>query len=356
MRIAVISPSLPTEGQKAGGVAQVAHDLSEGLARRGHAVTVWSFTPGPADARYEVRLLPWKGFATSRLGRVATEGYLGNLLSLVPRYREADAIVAMGDSLLLPLLGKPVVRVMHGSALGEALTASSPWRFLQQLGIYPQELLTGLTQRGCVGVSQNTRRYNPFVRQVIPNGVDLSAFHPDPGVKTPEPSLLFVGTLEGRKRGRFLLDAFREQVRPRFPTATLTMVSPPGPEVEGVTYRTGISTTELAALYRRSWVYASPSSYEGFGLPYLEAMASGTPVVATPNPGSREVLDGGRYGVLVEDPELGGALLRLLGDAGARMELAERGLERAQHYSLDRMVDAYEALLRRLIAIPLPRR
>ena len=50
-------------------------------------------------------------------------GYLGNVLALLPDYREFDAIIAHGDSLLLPLAGKPVVRVMHGSALGEARSA-----------------------------------------------------------------------------------------------------------------------------------------------------------------------------------------------------------------------------------------
>ncbi|HEU0080327.1 MAG TPA: glycosyltransferase family 4 protein [Longimicrobiaceae bacterium] len=344
LSVAVVSPSLPAAGRKAGGVAQVAHDLAGGLARRGHRVTVWSFDPLPEGAAYRVAPLPWKRFATSRLGRFATEGYLGNVLALLPGYGDADAIVAMGDSLLLPLLRKPVVRVMHGSALGEALAAGSPWRFVSQLGIYPQELLTALTQRGCVGVSHNTRRYNPFVRRIIPNGIDLSAFHPG-SEKTPEPSVLFVGTLEGRKRGRLLLESFLAEVRPRHPSATLTLVSPSGPPAEGVVYRTGISTAELAGLYRRSWVYASPSSYEGFGLPYLEAMASGTPVVATPNPGSREVLDGGRHGLLVEDRELGPAILGLLEDGETRREWAERGLERARSYSLERMVDAYEELL-----------
>ena len=44
-------------------------------------------------------------------------GYLGNLLALLPDYRDFDAVIAHGDSLLLGFLGKPVLRVMHGSAL-----------------------------------------------------------------------------------------------------------------------------------------------------------------------------------------------------------------------------------------------
>lgn len=345
LRIAVFSYGLPVVGQKRGGIERVAHDLAQALARRGHEVTVWTYDPKPDAAAYAVRDLPARRFVTSWLGRRLTMGYLGNVLALLPGYRDADAVVAIGDSLLLPLLGKPVVRVMPGSALGEALSARSPWRFVLQLGVYVQELLTGLTQPGCVGISHNTGKYNPFVRKVIPLGVDLEVFSPAPGGKTSEPSVLFVGALTGRKRGQRLLDWFTRDVRPRHGAATLMMVGPPGPAVPGVTYHTGVSDAELAALYRRAWVYASPSTYEGFGLPYLEAMASGTPVVATPNPGSREVLDGGRFGRLAEDAVFGRALADLLADDRERDCLTSLGLQRARAYSLSTMIDQYEELL-----------
>ena len=354
LRIAMFSSGLPVAGQKRGGVDRIAHDLADGLARRGHAVTVWSFDPQPQDAAYDVRPLPGRRFANARGGRSLTSGYLGNLLALAPGYRDVDAIVAMGDSLFLPLAGKPLVRVMHGSALGEALSSRTPWRFVHQLGVYVQELVTGITQPGCVGVSESTRRYNPFVRRVIPNGVDTSVFRHEPVGKTREPSILFVGSLDGRKRGNLLLEWFERDVRSRLPTATLAMVSQSGPRAPGVTYHTGIDTEELAAMYRRAWVYATPSTYEGFGLPYLEAMASGTPVIATPNPGSREVLDGGRFGLLVEDAEFGRTLANLLEDADTRHNLARVGIERAQALSASVMVRRYEQLLYELCGSRLP--
>lgn len=348
--VGMLSYGLPAPGLKRGGIERVAHDLAQGLAARGHRVTVYSYDPAPPGAAYRVRPLRGARFALSWLGRRLTMGYLGNALALDPRLRRHDVLVAHGDSLLLPLTGRPVLRVVHGSALGEALTARTPWRVAHQLGVYVQELLSGVLQRGTVAVSENTRRHNPFVRRVIPNGADLRAFHPDAGAKTPQPSILFVGALGGRKRGLQLVEWFRDHVRPRFPDATLTLLSEPGPEVAGVTYRSGVPADELAAMYRSAWLYCSPSSYEGFGLPYVEAMASGTPVVATPNPGSREVLADGAYGVLAEDSTFPAEMVRLLGDDAARDELARRGLERAATYGLDAVIDRYEETLVSLCA------
>ena len=347
MRISLISYHLPAVGQRRGGVDRVANDLAHGLAQRGHQVTVWSHDPRPAGAAYEVKPLPWRGFAETRLGFRILGGYLGNLLNVLPKY-EADLLIAVGDSLFLPLRRKPLVRVMLGSALGEAFSATNPLRVLLQLGIYPQELLTALLQQGCVGISQNSRRFNPFVRNVIPLGVDLSRFMPARDKKTAHPSILFVGALGGRKRGAFLLEQFCESIRPRFPQASLMMVSEPGTAMDGVSYFTGISQTELIELYQSAWVYASPSRYEGFGLPYLEAMACGTPVIATPNPGSRELLGKSEFGLLSSDADFSRKLCDLLSGPEVRSALTASGLARAREYSLDKMLDRYEMLMEKL--------
>ena len=345
MKIAVISYRLPIEGDKRGGIERVAHLLADGLARRGHAVSVFSHDPRPAGAAYDVRPLPWKSFVDTWAGLRMTAGYLGNLLALQVDVREFDAVIAHGDSLLLSMGRKPVLRVMHGSALGEARHATSIGRAVLQFGVYLQELLTAvISPSSVVGVSANTQRDNPFVRQIIPHGVDTAIFRPDPIGKSLRPSIVFVGAVDGRKRGTFLLDIFDRAIRPAFPDAELTFVGPGGPVRQGVTYVTGVPDQDLAALYRHAWVAAVPSTYEGFGLPYLEAMSCGTAVIATPNPGSREVL-GENYSGLVEDGEFASSLLKLLGDESRRRALEIAGIRRAGEFSIDRMIDEYEALL-----------
>jgi phosphatidylinositol alpha-mannosyltransferase len=234
---------------------------------------------------------------------------------------------------------------MHGSARGEALHATSVGRACLQWGVYLQELLTAfLSPSSVVGVSTNTQRDNRFVRRVIANGIDTAIFQPLPIGKSPHPSIVFVGAVDGRKRGRFLLDIFERVVRPAYPHAELTFVGPKGPSQAGVTYVTGVPDEDLAALYRRAWVCAAPSTYEGFGLPYLEAMACGTAVIATPNPGSREVL-GRDYSGLVEDSAFAAALVQVLGDGAGRRARETAGIRRAADFSIDRMIDQYEALL-----------
>ena len=345
MKIGVISYRLPVEGKKRGGIERVAHVLADGLARRGHTVVVFSHDRRPADAAYEVRELPWKSFVETWAGLRMTSGYLGNLLALQVDLRGFEIVITHGDSLLLSMGRKPVVRIMHGSASGEARHATSIGRAVLQWGVYAQELLTALlSPSSVVGVSTNTQLANPFVRRIIPHGIDRTIFHPHPIGKSAHPLMLFVGSVDGRKRGGFLLDIFARVVRPTYPDAELMFIGAKGPSQAGVTYATGVTDNDLAAHYRRAWAFAAPSTYEGFGLPYLEAMACGTAVLATPNPGSREVL-GEDYPGLVDDTAFAPALMNLLAQEGTRRAMETAGVRRAAEFSVDRMVDQYEALL-----------
>ena len=101
-------------------------------------------------------------------------------------------------------------------------------------------------------------------------------------------------------------------------------------------------------VYKAATVFVHPSRWEGFGMSLIEAMALGAPVVATSCPGGpKEILDGGRYGLLVppDDPSaLARAIGSLIRDEKLRLEMARLARLRAEAYGpeqvADRMVEA----------------
>jgi glycosyltransferase involved in cell wall biosynthesis len=110
---------------------------------------------------------------------------------------------------------------------------------------------------------------------------------------------------------------------------------------------------QLAEWLSHAAAFALCSRCEGFSLVLLEALSCGVPAVAMDCPaGPREVLDGGRYGLLVPDGDeaaMSEALGRLLRDANLRAHYAELGKERAKHYSAERIVPQWEALFEQIL-------
>jgi glycosyltransferase involved in cell wall biosynthesis len=174
---------------------------------------------------------------------------------------------------------------------------------------------------------------------VTPHGVD-PAFAPGDG--SHDGYLLFVGAVQARKDPLAALGAADAAGVP------LVVV---GPEKEpelarelrarGADVRGWVEKPELAELYRRAGALILPSRYEGFGVPALEAMASGTPVVLSDDAALREVAgDAGVYG------ELAGAVLRAFAE---RERYARAGLERAAQFTWEesarRTADVYRQVL-----------
>jgi len=243
------------------------------------------------------------------------------------------------------------VRTMHGSCFSEALRIHGGRERLRMMALGAGETLATLVADETAVISPPTRCWMPWVATVIPDGVDLARFAPG-GVpaKSRRPSILFVGTYAQRKRGRLLLQAFADTIRPALPDAEPWAVAEDFPPAPGVVRLGRLSDDALAERYRQAWVFCLLSSYEGLGIPYIEAMASGLPVVATPNPGARFVTRTGRDGLLVDEGGLGATLLGLLSDEPARLALAEAGRRRAADLGLVRSVDRYEELYHRLLA------
>ncbi len=167
--------------------------------------------------------------------------------------------------------------------------------------------------------------------------------------KSPIPTILFVGTYGNRKRGKLLMEIFARDIRPALPEAQLWMVCSDAPAAEGVTVFGRVPERQLTDLYRRAWVFCLPSTYEGFGIPYIEAMASGTAVVASPNVGAVEVTRNGTDGLIAPDDKLGETLLRVLRDDSLRHKLEAAGRERVKDFDLNKVCEQYEEIYRKLM-------
>lgn len=326
------------------------HQLCEELSRRGHEITVFSMDPGIPDAGYRtVPVRRCRGGGAARWKDVLRFAFDVARME----FRQFELVHAHGDSqwLKAPV---PVLRTFYGSCLDEALRA----RRLRTRGLfgflYLMEIVAALRADFCVGISESSCRRLAFRRmQVVPPGIDTSAFTPG-ARKSPAPSVLFVGhRLRDRKRADLLLDVFERVVLRRIPGAVLHLVCEDRvPEREWLRQHRDLSGPDLVELYRQAWVFCMPSVYEGFGRPYVEAMACGTAVVATENPGSREVVGkSGEWGVMASEGDLGERIAMLLTDAAERGRLERAGPVRArERYSLTSAAEAYERIYERLVA------
>lgn len=174
---------------------------------------------------------------------------------------------------------------------------------------------------------------------------------PPPG--TPDRYALHVGTIEPRKNVPALLAAWRLLRRRGASPPPLVLCGGLGwkaeevrremeeAEREGWLVHLGyVSAEDLAALYRGAWMVALPSFYEGFGLPAVEAMRAGAPLVASDIPVLREVAGDAALYAPPDRPALwADRVQELLGHASLREELRRRGLERAGRFDWRRAAE-----------------
>jgi glycosyltransferase involved in cell wall biosynthesis len=175
----------------------------------------------------------------------------------------------------------------------------------------------------------------------------------------PETFLLAVGTIERRKNLLLALQALEKL--PDVPLVAVGRTTPYAEELHAyarahrlssrVRLLSDVSTPDLAAMYRLATVAVYPSLFEGFGLPIVEALFSGTPVVTTRGGCFAEAGGPGSAYVDPRDPEeLRGVLEALLADPARRAAMRETGLRHAARFSEEAIAEglfqAYEAALR----------
>ncbi len=337
MRIGI---ACPYSWDVPGGVQAHVRDLADRLIALGHEVSVLTPVDDPDEAALPAYVVP--------AGRAVPVPYNGSVARLVfgplsltraRRWvREGEFDVLHVHEPTVPSVSMLACFAASGPMVATFHTATARSRALQVFGTALQPVLEKVTGR--IAVSPAARRVvvehlggDPVL---IPNGVDVARFggaQPLPG--RPEgPTVVFLGRLdEGRKGLAVLLEALPELVR-LVPDVRLLVAGPgDADDVRAAVPRSLRDRVELLGLVRdedkprvfaSGHVYCAPNTHgESFGIVLVEAMAAGTPVVASDLEAFRRVLQGGRAGVLVpvRDP---GALAQALGDLlhdGARRAL-----------------------------------
>lgn len=374
LRIVQACPFFPPH---VGGVESHVAGIAEGLAARGHEVTVLTSAQPGAPARED-----WRGARVERLPVLAQPVGTPVTPSLGAR------VAALRPDLLHshsppPLTSWHAARASVASGVPHVLTyhcdldLPRAWGPLA-VGLYERTMLRTTmrsarlvlaTTQGYADTSRALWRVPEERRAIVPNPVDTRRFHP--GAAQPrlcerlglpeEPFALFVGRLAAHKG----IEHFVEAARHSRAVHVVAGEGPLRPRLEALARRLGlggrvrfpgrVAPEDLPALYAASAVVVLPSvsRLEAFGIAALEAMACERPVVVTDIPGVREVVEPGRTGLLAPPfaPEQLGARIRELREDPARRDaMGREGRERvAARFGTASVVDRLEkAYLRAL--------
>ncbi|HSY47544.1 MAG TPA: glycosyltransferase family 1 protein [Thermoanaerobaculia bacterium] len=286
---------------------------------------------GLERCRFRVDPMPlgvaWQQFV---LPRIATEGVLWAPHGTLPVALRIPSVATIHDfsSLTMPLRHRVKTMLSFNVFIGRSLQMASRIAAVSR------------------AVAEEAVRWFGVARQrieIVPNGVD-EYFAPE---GEEEDYVLYVGTIEPRKGLDDLLAVWDSlpASRPRLVVCGAAgwgdVRLPDGAELTGY-----VDRARLRELYRHARAFVYPSRYEGFGIPPLEAMACGAPVIATRTGAIPEYAEGA---ALLIDPgdrvALHEGLVRLLRDAPLRRELRARGAERARTYTWDRSAALMTTLL-----------
>jgi glycosyltransferase involved in cell wall biosynthesis len=191
--------------------------------------------------------------------------------------------------------------------------------------------------------------------RVVPHGVEV----PLPTAGNREEIVLFAGVIQKRKNVARLVRAFEQLpgswrlilagATEGYGAAQELRAVEESPRRASIQVLGYVSDEELKALYARASIFALPSLDEGFGIPVLEAMAHGVPVITSRRSALPEVAGDA---ALFTDPEnqdqLTGQLARLAGDEDLRADLSRRGRERALEFPWSAAVEKTWAVYREL--------
>ncbi|MEO8287186.1 MAG: glycosyltransferase family 4 protein [Chloroflexota bacterium] len=270
---------------------------------------------------------------------------------------------AFGDYSTIYAMGRPLLRSFFNRLTGRIAVSPSAFDFVSQ--------------------------YFDGDYEIIPNGVEVARFgrpqEPIAWMRDGRPTVLFVGRFEEHRKGlRWILQSL-PLVEPYFPDLRLVVAGRGDPEAvaewlplrdytrpERTIYRSAgsaleveftgfVSPEDLPRMYQSCDVYCAPSTGgESFGIVLLEAMAAGTPVLASRIPGYAAVLTHGREGFLTEPKSpaaIAAGLIRLLSDPNLRAQMSEAGKRTSRQYDWPIIAGRLLAYYERIMALnpPVPK-
>ncbi len=349
LHVLTITPFYPTRQNESGGCF-VAEPLSE-LLKTGLQSTVFAvdaayreaphaMVSAPAATWYRYPSLPG-GLGLASAGK-GLYWRLRDDVSALHAESRIDLIHAHGPLpcghaswLLSRRLKVPYVVTVHGldafSAMQVGGWAGEWCRRASQRVFQTARRVIGVSRRVCEQVEKGT--FGTTAASVVYNGVDPAAFMP--GSETPIPTLLTVGNLILSK-GHELVVRSLAALKPEFPSLRWEVIGE-GPELDRIRYLAQVlgvlgnirflgrrSRQAVADACRRCTLFVLPSSSEGLGCVYLEAMSCGKPAIGCFGQGIAEVIRHGENGWLVPPgglAELIEALRVLLRDADQRAQI-----------------------------------
>lgn len=365
MKIAMVTQSYYP---RPGGVTEVVHHTVRGLRRLGHDVRIITThyggaeTPDPGVIRIGRNVLvPMNGALVNMTVGIDLTSQLRRIFE-----REAFDVVHTHCPLVptLPLMAFEAIR--PGQKLVGTFHAAAEKNLAYAVFRKPLARRAERLDRR-MAVSDAARRfvsrYFPGDYEIVPNGVDCERFRPglEPISRFRDGrfNILFVGRLDRRKGVSYLCRALPLVARELQGRVRLLVVGEKGlrgmmcsrpRDLAGaeIAWIGRVSPEELPRYYATADVFCSPAvGRESFGIVLLEAMAAGTPLVASDIAGYRAVVAEGAEGLLVppRDPSaIARALLAIAGSPELRSRLSEAGRAKALRYEWSAVVKRLEAI------------
>ena len=364
-----------------GGVSEHVHFLSSELAARGHDVTIVTGNLGDAAAVAEMdrQMFRDHGYRTRRSGKsvpVVSNGSIARLtvgMGIKPQMAQAiqgmDVVHAQAlASPTLPLLCLRVSTAPVTVGTFHTYFDGGHWAY-RSLGRYVRAALDRLDRRIAVSDAciQALSPYFPGDWDVVPNGIDCNLYRPlgpDEAREPGPPRILFVGRFDPRNALGDLLEAaailkregreFVVQVIGDGPTRPMYEKKAKSLGIWDRIEWLGLLNEERPHYYRQADVMAAPCVLASFGVVLLEALASGTPVVAADNIGFRQVIRGdvpGRFVPPHDGAQLAVGIAELLDDPARCEVLAEQGRRAVEaEFDWPRVTDRIEEIYREVLA------